>query len=287
MTEPHPSAGMWFEEEFDGRIRFGLSVTAYHHRIRSDHQTIEVFDTVAFGRTLALDGVLQTSVGDEYLYHEMLVQPAMTTAPAIARVLVIGGGDGGSIREVLRHPAVEHVTMVELDAMVVEACRDHLTDLAVPWDDPRLELVFADGVTYLHDTDDEFDVIIVDGPDPIGPAAGLFERPFFADCRDRLAPGGVLAAQIEAPHVMPDEYAAIVRALAGTFARVAPYYGSVPLYSCGTWGFAWATDDPTVDHLAVDPARADAVAGACRQWSPDVHRAAFVQPPAIRRLLAR
>ena len=274
---------MWFEETYANQLRFGLRVTAYHYRACSEYQSIDIFDTETFGRTLALDNVFQTSVGDEFQYHEMLVHPALSTAPSIERVLVIGGGDGGTVREVLRYAEVKHVTMVELDRMVVEACKLHLTEFGVPWDDPRLEVLFQDGVAYLRDTAERFDVILIDGPDPVGPAEGLYQSPFYASCRDRLKPQGVFAAQVEAPQLMHRDFTRIVKTLRGVFPRVDPYFGPVPIYVCGTWGYAYASmggADPTVI-----PGRAARVESACRQWSRDVHRAAFVQPPLIRRRL--
>ncbi|MDD9945281.1 MAG: polyamine aminopropyltransferase [Myxococcales bacterium] len=275
---------MWFEETYRSQLRFGLRVTAYHYRGRSEYQTIDIFETETFGRTLALDNVFQTSVGDEYQYHEMLVHPALSTAPSIERVLVIGGGDGGTVREVLRYPEVKHVTMVELDRQVVEACKQHLREFQVPWDDPRLELVFQDGVTYLQACQDRFDVVLVDGPDPVGPAEGLYQSPFYSSCRECLRADGVFAAQVEAPQLMHEDFTRIVKTLRGVFPRVDPYFGPVPIYVCGSWGFAYATNSGA-DPLAVRPERAELVEPVCRQWSRDIHRAAFVQSPLIRRRL--
>ena len=162
-------ADNWYDEVFEGRIRLGLKVSQMLHSERSQFQQIDVFESEAMGRTLALDGVLQTSEVDERFYHEMLVHPALCTAPSIRRVLVIGGGDGGTAREVLRHEEVEYCRMVEIDQRVVELSRRYLPSIGTAWDDPRLDLVFGDGVAHVTADDVEpYDVIILDGSDPVG-----------------------------------------------------------------------------------------------------------------------
>src|SRR5262245_43048766 len=171
--------GLWFDENFQDRVRLGLRVTRSLLHTQSEYQSIDIVDTVPFGVTLLLGGAYMTSVGDEFHYHEMLVHPALTTAPSIRRVLVIGGGDGGTVREVLRYREVEQVMLCEVDGLVIEACKQHLP-FGVPWDDPRLQIRVGDGVAYLNEyTGEPFDVILVDGPDPVGPAEGLFQSPFY------------------------------------------------------------------------------------------------------------
>src|SRR5262245_44957490 len=143
--------GLFFDETFQGRVRLGFHVTRTVFHGQSEFQTVDVVETEAFGRTLLLDGVYMTSVGDEYHYHELLVHPVLTTAPACRRVRVSGGGDGGTVREVLRYREVEHVTLCEIDKLVIDASREHLTDFNVPWTDPRLTILCQDGVAYLND----------------------------------------------------------------------------------------------------------------------------------------
>src|SRR5687768_9191947 len=183
---------LWFDEEFQSRVRLGLRVTRSLLHTRSEYQTIDIVDTEPYGVTLLLDGAYMTSVADEFHYHEMIVHPALTTAPAIRRVLVIGGGDGGTVREVLRYSEVEHVTLCEIDGDVVEAAKRHLTAFNVPWTDPRLQVRIMDGIAYLDESGEPFDVILVDGSDPVGPAEGLFESSFYRGCKRRLTERGVL-----------------------------------------------------------------------------------------------
>ncbi|MFW6087902.1 MAG: polyamine aminopropyltransferase, partial [Myxococcota bacterium] len=191
---------LWYDEVHEERTRSGLRVERTLYAGRSDYQRIEVLETPEFGRVLVLDGVFNTSEGDEHFYHEMLVQPALTTARRARRVLIIGGGDGGTAREVLRHSTVEHVVMVEIDEQVVRVCQEHLRAIGTAWDDPRLELRFEDGVRFVREADVEpFDVVILDGTDPIGAGEGLFGLEFYRGCDRVLADGGVFALQSASP----------------------------------------------------------------------------------------
>ena len=199
--------GPWYDEVFADRVRFGLKIRRVLYSGQSDHQKIEVLDTEQFGRVLVLDGVFMTSEADEYFYHEMMVHPAMTTAPRIRRVLVIGGGDGGTIREVLRHPEVESAVLVEIDGQVVEVCREHLASIGTAWDDPRLEVIIRDGVAFAREAVlESFDVILLDGCDPVGPSEGLFNESFYRGCARLLRPDGVFALQSETPVLLEDVF---------------------------------------------------------------------------------
>ena len=141
--------GLWYEETFGDQVRLGLRAKETLFSGESAYQKVEVIDTVGFGRVLVIDGVFMTSEYDEFLYHEMLAHPALTTAPSIERVLVIGGGDGGTVREVLRHPDVKHCTMIEIDELVVEVSKRYLPGIGTAWDDPRLDLRFIDAIDYV------------------------------------------------------------------------------------------------------------------------------------------
>ena len=213
--------GFWYDETFGDHTRLSLRVKETLFAGQSDFQKVEVIDTVGFGRVLVVDGVFMTSEYDEFLYHEMLVHPAMTTAPRIERVLVIGGGDGGTVREVLRHSDVRECVMIEIDEMVVEASKQYLQSIGTAWNDPRLDVRFIDGIDYVKTSDDdEFDVILIDGTDPIGPGAVLFDEAFFAGCRRMLQDDGVMALQSESPLLMMDTFVEVQRTLRGVFAAV-------------------------------------------------------------------
>lgn len=275
--------GLWYSETYGDRIAFGLRASATLHHERSAHQLVEIFDTPAFGKVLALDGVFMTSTGDEFFYHEMIAQPALCTAPRVDRVLVIGGGDGGTAREVLRHRGVGEVVLVEIDPAVVSACRAHLPELGA-WDDPRLTVLFDDGVRFVREAEPaSFDVVILDGSDPVGPAEGLFDRAFFEGVRRALAPDGVFVAQSESPMAYAEAFYGIVRELVAIFGRAHPYFGAVPLYGIGPW--TWTYASASADPLALRAERAAAIERPCRYWTREIHRAAFAQPAFVRRRL--
>ena len=206
----------------------------------SAHQRITVFENANFGTVLLLDGLVMTTDRDASFYHEPLVHPAMTAHPAPRRALVIGGGDGGTVTELSRYPELEAITMVEIDAEVVAAAREHFPELTRGLDDERLALRHEDGAAFVEQTAQVFDVIVVDGSDPVGPARALFERRFLRACRDRLAPGGIFVTQSESPLY----YGATIRGLLADAAEVFDwhgiYTGAVPTYPGGLWSWSWA-----------------------------------------------
>jgi spermidine synthase len=275
---------LWFDETYEGKIRFGLRLKRSLFHGRSEFQSVDVFETEEFGRALALEDAWMTSERDEAHYHEMIVHPALTTAPRIRRVLVIGGGDGGSVREVLRYPEVEQVTMVELDKLVVDVCKEHLPSFGVPWNDPRLTLRFGDGIAYLKEYSGEpYDVILIDGSDPVGPAEGLYASPFYKSAKRCLAKDGVLVSQTESPIAMAEHFARIVKTLRASFVRAEPYFVPIPLYPSGMWSFTYASD--AIEPSAFDPARVSKIEPGARYYNRDIHRAAFAQPSFVRGLL--
>jgi len=274
----------WYDETWRGETRYGCLVRETIYSDRSEHQRIEILDTVHYGPTLVLDGIFMTSASEEHFYHEMLVQPTMVSAPCIGRVLIIGGGDGGTAREVLRHPEVEQVTLVEIDALVIEACKRHLPMIGTAWDDPRLEVVVGDGVAYVKREDlPLFDVILLDGCDPVGPAAGLFDLAFYESCAARLAERGVLTAQTESPILQRDIFLDIIKTLRRAFPRVAPYFGPAPLYAADQW--SWTTCSHDVDPLAIKDDRAARIEPQMKYYNREIHRAAFAMSADLKRAL--
>jgi spermidine synthase len=278
----------WFDEtlypDYRQRIRIGRVI----HRTRTAHQDLVVLETAAFGRVLALDGVVQLTERDEFAYHEMLAHVPLVAHGAARRVLIIGGGDGGTLREVLKHDDVEQATLVEIDAGVIDLCREHLPAIAGgAFDDPRAEIVIADGTRFVAETDRRFDVIISDSTDPLGPAEVLFAPPFYADCRRRLAPGGVLVTQNGVPFMQGDELRNSVRALRPLFADVSCYLVPVPTYVGGFMALGWAgLDAATRETPPEEIARRYAARRLeTRYYNPDVHAAAFALPNFVRALL--
>lgn len=274
-------SGLWYREVFEDQTSLGLKVRRQLHAERSEFQYIEVLETEYAGRVLVLDGVFMTSEKDEFFYHEMIVHPALVSAPRIERVLIIGGGDGGTAREVLRHPGVKKCVMVEIDERVVAACKTHLPSIGTAWDDPRLELRFEDGVRYVREEDVEpFDVVILDGSDPVGPAKGLFDESFYRGVRRVLAEDGVFALQSESPTVYEDVFFEIQQTLGRVFGSVHPYFGSVFLYGAGMWTWTLASQDG--DPLVMHADRAAAIADGSRYYTEAIHQACFAQPAFVR-----
>ncbi len=275
---------LWYDETFDDHTRLGLRVEQTLFSEQSPFQKVEVIQTVGFGRVLVIDGVFMTSEYDEFLYHEMLTHPALTTAPSIDRVLVIGGGDGGTVREVLRHPDVRRCVMIEIDEMVVEACKTHLPGIGTAWEDPRLEVRYVDGIEYVKESGDpQYDVVLLDGTDPVGPGAVLFDESFYEGCRRVLAPGGVMALQSESPLLMMDLFVETQLKLRSLFSEVHPYMGPVPLYGTGTWSWTWCSD--TGEPLRPLPERQAAVVPGSKAYNEELHQAMFALPNYVKRAL--
>ncbi len=239
---------------------------------RSEYQHVEIYDTVPFGRALVLDDALQTTVADEFCYHELLVHIPLLAHPNPGRVLVVGGGDGGALRHVLMHP-VRQAVQVEIDELVVTACREWLPELAGgAFEDPRATLIIGDGLAYLRDVTEPFDVILVDSTDPVGPAEGLISEEFYRLCASALAPDGLLAMQTGSPLLMRDELDGAAARMRKAFPIVETYLGHVPAYPGVLWSF-------TVGSMQLDPRepRRRPPAGT-RYYTPDGHRGAFALP---------
>jgi spermidine synthase len=250
-------------------------------------QALEVHDTPQFGRVLRLDGCFMTSEKEEFVYHENLAHPAAIAHAGPKRVLIVGGGDGGLAEEVLKHPSVERVTLVELDARVIEVAKQHFGAVhRGAFDDPRLEVLVADGKAFVAGTRAKFDLIALDLPDPVGPAAPLYETPFLRECKRALARGGALVLHMGSPWARPDRVTEIFRRLAGCFKLVRPYTMFIPLYG-NLWSMAVCSDalDPTRLAAAdVDARIAERGLRDLRYYNGATHQAVFALPNFVRDL---
>lgn len=273
-----PRWGQWFDVD---RVLF---------EVGTGHQHLVIFENGQFGRVMALDGVIQTTERDEFFYHEMLAHVPILAHGNVRRVLIVGGGDGGMLREVLRHPGIAHVTQVEIDAAVIEMSKQYLPGhSAGAYDDPRVNIVIDDGLRYVGASDDEpFDVVISDSTDPIGPGEALYTPAFYAGCKRMLAPGGVLVTQNGNAFLQMDEAVATVKLTASLFADAGFYVAPVPTYVGGFMAFGWATDDTELRMTALDVLgrRFSAAALDTRYYSPAVHRAAFALPRYLEQAVA-
>ncbi|MBP5859081.1 polyamine aminopropyltransferase [Marivibrio halodurans] len=277
----------WFDETLHDDYRQGLRIDRVLYQSNDGLQDLIVFENARFGRVLCLDGVVQTTEGDEFVYHEMLTHVPILAHGRVEDVLIVGGGDGGMAREVLKHPAVRPV-MVEIDPDVVEFSKQHLPRLSNgAFDDPRLELVIADGCRFVKETEKRFDVVIVDSTDPIGPGEVLFTAEFYADCKRCLKPGGVVVTQNGVPFVQGGEITDSYRRLGESFADVHFFRAAIPTYQGGDMAFGWASDDPDPRRQSVEVIEARfADAGIeTRYYTPDLHVASFALPRTIKDLM--
>jgi spermidine synthase len=273
------------DEEHNG-VRYGLAASVIEER-QSDFQRVTIIDSQTYGKGLLLDGCWMTAERQERHYHESIVHPALCGAASIERVLVIGGGDGGTARECLRHPQVSHLDLVEIDGLVVELSQRHLAAIGGgAWSDPRLQLTVGDGIAWVANAPAaSYDVVIVDGSDPAGPAEGLFNRAFFEHCRRILRPGGVFATQSESPEAFRQVHIDTVKLIREVFGHADPMYGWVPMYPSGWWSWTFAATDGR-RYLQPDPERAAAVVRGSEIWSPRWQQGAFGAVPAgIERIL--
>ncbi|MBT5497566.1 MAG: polyamine aminopropyltransferase [Alphaproteobacteria bacterium] len=277
----------WFEETLHRGFRSRLGIDRIIHETKTEHQHLIIFDNPEFGRVLALDGVVQTTERDEFIYHEMLAHTPVFAHGAARNVLIIGGGDGGMLEEVLKHRSVEAAVQVEIDDTVVELSKQHLRSICgEAYEDPRTEVVIADGVEFVNDTDRKFDVIIVDSTDPIGPGEVLFGRRFYGGCKRCLAEGGILVTQNGVPFVQGEELSGTLSVFRELFKSVTCYRASVPAYIGGDMTFGWGSDDIRCADVPLDILRERFKDSGIETnyYTPDVHRGAFALPPYISRL---
>ncbi len=278
----------WSEETLHDDLRIKIRIDRLLYDSKTDHQRLMLFESGSFGRVLTLDSVVQTTESDEFIYHEMMAHLPILAHGRANRVLIIGGGDGGMAEEVLKHASVEHVTMVEIDAGVVEFSRQYLPEICKgAFEDTRLELVIADGAKFVAETDQRFDVAIIDSTDPIGPAEVLFTEAFYGNVKRCLDDGGVIATQNGVPFLQSDELTSTIAAFRKLFGDATCYLATVPTYVGGPMAFGWGTDDMSLRQVSEDElARRFAAAGIeTRYYTPAVHRAAFALPPYIQDMI--
>ena len=248
------------------------------HAEDSRFQHIDIYEHPTFGRTLVLDGAVQTSERDEFLYHEMLVHVPLLCHPEPKRVLVIGGGDGGTLRRVLEHSTVTDAVMVEIDERVTALSREWMPSIGGDiWDDHRANVLFEDGNAYIHADGERFDAIIVDSSDPVGPGIVLFETPFYRRCLERLNPGGVFVAQVGSPIYFQDEMRMAYHNARAAFADVRLYLGHVTTYPGVAWSYMLCGEQLSID-AGEATERAVERKITTRYWTPGLHAGAFGLP---------
>lgn len=277
---------LWFTEHWTENIRFGIKVKQHLHNEKSMFQTLDVFDSYELGRFFTLDGLMMVNEKDEFIYHDMIVHTPMAVNPAIKKVLVIGGGDGGTVRELTRYENIERIDMVEIDEMVVRACQKYLPITAGKLTDERVNLYFEDGLAFVKNTTDKYDLVIVDSTDPIGPGEGLFSVEFYENCYRVLTEDGILINQHESPYFDYNvrEMKRAHSKIKNLFPISSVYQAHIPTYPSGHWlfGFASKKYDPIKD------LKADLWNGfklKTKYYNTDLHIGSFMLPNYVKDLL--
>jgi spermidine synthase len=267
---------------------FFIRSTRQFEKFKSPHQAVEVHDTAHFGRLFRLDGHFMTSEMDEFFYHENLVHMAALTHPSPERALIIGGGDGGSAEELLKHPSIKSVTLCELDLAVVDIARKYLQTVHKgALDDNRLKLRIGDGFEYLQASDDQYDLIVLDLTDPGGPSESLYTPDFYRTCAVRLKPVGAMTLHIASPIAHADRIVGCLANLRVAFPLVTPYLTSVPLYG-GMWMMACVSqtlDPKSLSGREIDRRISQRGLAQLKYYNGDMHRAALALPNFVRDLV--
>jgi spermidine synthase len=275
----------WFTEVWKGQTAFSVRYSDKLFDRVSQFQSIEIFQTEAMGRVLILGGCFMVTEKDSFIYHEMLVHPAMSILPQARKVLIIGGGDGGAVTEVVRYQSLESIILCEIDPMVVESCREYFPEISAGLRDSRATVVNEDGAAYVRKFEEEFDVVLVDSTDPVGPGAALFERTFYESIKRSLRKNGIAVFQTESPLFMEEEFVKTVNDLRNVFGRAAvyPYLATIPSYPGGLWSFTFCSE--SADPVGGMSDGLHSLPRELRYYTPAVHRSAFALPVFIERLL--
>lgn len=268
---------IWFYENHTPGYEVRWKITDILHNEKSDFQQISIMETVEFGRVMILDGALQVSEKDEYIYHEMIAHVPLNIHPAPEKVLIIGGGDGGTLREVLKHQQVKSVDLIEIDRRVVELSKEYFPSMACSYDDPRANVFYADGVKYLEQCSKQYDVIIIDSSDPVGPAVQLFSQEFYKNTYKALSSSGLLAVQSESPIFYPQVFVNTVRNIRGIYDHAYVYLTTVPTYVSGPWSFTLGSKKHEPLTLSSDRQQINGL----KYYNDKVHQSAFALPQYI------
>jgi spermidine synthase len=273
---------LWYSEYHTPDVRFSIRVNAQLHVEQSDYQRIAVYDSPEFGRFLTLDGVLMLTERDEFIYHEMITHVPMAVNPDIQKVLIVGGGDGGAARELIKYPTIEHIDVAEIDRRVIAVCREYLPQTACGFNDPRVAIHEVDGLKWIRHTENRYDLIIVDSTDPSGPGEVLFTREFYGGCLHALTAEGILVNQHESPFYREDAKAmrSAHQRIHGVFPVAEVYQAHIPTYPSGHWLFGFAS--PELHPLRNLRAEAwNRLGIRTRYYNTQLHQGAFCLPSYV------
>lgn len=271
----------WYTEKQTPNIGITLKITDILHTEESEFQKVDVIETNQFGTMLVLDGMVMTTDKDEFVYHEMISHVAMNTHPNPKKVLVVGGGDGGAIREIIKYPSVEKAVLAEIDGRVIEVSKKYLPDIAAGLSDPRVDVQVIDGIKHVQDFKDEYDIILVDSTEPIGPAEGLFAKEFYNSIYASLREDGIMVAQTESPFFNNDLITRVFKDISSIFPITRLYLAHIPTYPSGVWSFTMGSKK--YDPLEVPETQLKET--NTKYYTPAIHKSVFALPKFVQDLL--
>jgi spermidine synthase len=284
QSKSNSCASLWIDNLVNGLSGIAIRAKRAVFSDASPFQKIEVFDTYSFGRILCLADIVVLTERDEFIYHEAIVHPAMLMHKKPSRVCIIGGGDGGCLREVLKYPEVTSVTVVEIDRLVKDTVAAHFPSLSAGLSDPRARVVIADGCSFLDTTDDLYDVIIVDSFDPGGPVQSLETVGFYKLTHSHLDKGGIAVFQTDSPTMKSDALRTTITGISSFFAAYKPFICTLPSFPEGICSFCVCADDPAMfDNF--DSSRFQSIASTCKYYNADIHKGAFLLPEYLKRCI--
>ncbi|KUG03174.1 spermidine synthase [hydrocarbon metagenome] len=272
---------LWFYERHTSGYGVHWKINKVLHAEKTQYQELAIIDTVECGKTLVLDGNIQVSEMDEFIYHEMIAHTAMNSHPHPEKILIIGGGDGGTAREVLKHDTVLQVDLVEIDHRVIENSRIYLPSMACSFDDPRLNLHIEDGIQFVRDAKECYDMVIIDSSDPIGPAVQLYGREFYLNVYNKLNDDGMIVVQSESPVFYQDIFVNVFQNLSSVFDKVKVCLAPIMTYTSGPWSFTVGSKKWDPERIAGDKKQINGL----KYYNEHVHKGAFILPQFIKEML--
>lgn len=272
---------LWFTEKQTENFGITMKIHETYVNEQTEFQDLAMVKTEEFGNMLLLDGMVMTTEKDEFVYHEMVAHPVLYTHPNPEHVLVVGGGDGGVIREVLKHPQVKKAVLVDIDGKVIEYSKKYLPSIAGKLEDARVEVLVGDGFMHIHEHKNAYDVIMVDSTEPVGPAANLFTRGFYQGIYEALREDGIFVAQTDNPWFKADLIQSVNKDVKEVFPIVRVYGANIPTYPSGLWTFTMGSKK--YDPLEVDETAIPEI--DTKYYTPRLHKAAFVLPKFVEDLI--
>ncbi|OEF96738.1 polyamine aminopropyltransferase [Desulfuribacillus alkaliarsenatis] len=272
---------LWYTEKQTPNIGITCKITDVLHSEQSDFQKIDIIETNQFGTMLVLDGMVMTTDKDEFVYHEMISHVAMNTHPNPKKVLVVGGGDGGAIREIIKYPTVEKAVLAEIDGRVIELSKQYLPEIAAGLSDPRVDVRVIDGIKHVEENKGEYDIILVDSTEPIGPAEGLFAKTFYQSIYEALKDDGILVAQTESPFFNDDLITRVFKDIKSLFPITRLYLAHIPTYPSGVWSFTMGSKK----YNPLEVPETQLKETSTKYYTPAIHKSVFALPKFVQDLL--